>query len=261
MKNRTFVKLQAFHELFGEDSQIYSTDEEVKQHEKIKYETDEESETPIMPFIAELREFKKDFLQNYERLEGLEKVTACICDENKNCFAQVNIKNQNNEYLQKYLYIANENKIVKKVSQLEFFEKLKPLSQYEQIDCNEVNYQEYKSCFISAYEADSANKKISTRDNKSRTGKKEKEKDEAIKKMKRFYEKEISEETKIKLDFIIRGMRNQNQTLIRKVLECKFDFNQLNFVYEADIDNLYKLAHPKKEVIENAELAIVFCCK
>ena len=261
LKNRTFVKLQAFHELFGEDSQIYSTDEEVKQHEKIKYETDEESETPIMPFIAELREFKKDFLQNYERLEGLEKVTACICDENKNCFAQVNIKNQNNEYLKKYLYIANENKIVKKVSQLEFFEKLKPLSQYEQIDCNEVNYQEYKSCFISAYEADSANKKISTRDNKSRTGKKEKEKDEAIKKMKRFYEKEISEETKIKLDFIIRGMRNQNQTLIRKVLECKFDFNQLNFVYEADIDNLYKLARPKKEVIENAELAIVFCCK
>lgn len=259
LKNRTFVKLQAFHELFGEDSQIYSTDEEVKQHEKIKYETDEESETPIMPFIAELREFKKDFLQNYERLEGLEKVTTCICDENKNCFAQVNIKNQNNEYLQKCLYITNESKTAKKVSQLEFFEKLKPLSQYEQIDCNEVNYQEYKSCFISAYEADYANKKISTRDNKSKNGKKEQ--DEAIKKMKRFYEKEISEETENKLDFIIQGMRNQNQTLIRKVLEYKFDFNQLDFVYEAEITHLYKIARPQKEVIENAELAIVFCCK
>ena len=79
--------------------------------------------------------------------------------------------------------------------------------------------------------------------------------------MKRFYEKEISEETENKLDFIIQGMRNQNQTLIRKVLEYKFDFNQLDFVYEAEITHLYKIARPQKEVIENAELAIVFCCK
>ena len=65
--------MQAFHELFGEDSQIYSTKETVRHFSPPVYTVDDDEESPIMPFIAELRAFQKEQPDEYTKLKAIDK--------------------------------------------------------------------------------------------------------------------------------------------------------------------------------------------
>ena len=70
LRKKALIKLQAFHSALGEDSQIYSTDEEVDTFgifdENIKEEVNE-----TIPFLEEIRQFRKNDPAAYKRIKGL----------------------------------------------------------------------------------------------------------------------------------------------------------------------------------------------
>ena len=70
LRRRALIKLQAFHSALGEDSQIYSTDEKVDTFgifdENIKEEVNE-----TIPFLEEIRQFRKNDPAAYKRIKML----------------------------------------------------------------------------------------------------------------------------------------------------------------------------------------------
>lgn len=68
LKQRAFTKLQSFHTLFGEDSKVFSIDEEVS-HPDYKKLVDG-PETPFTRYITELQDYKKN---NPERFEWIKQ--------------------------------------------------------------------------------------------------------------------------------------------------------------------------------------------
>ncbi len=70
LEKKALIKLQAFHSALGEDSQIYSTAEEVGTFgifdENIKEEINQ-----TIPFLEEIRQFRKDNPEEYKRIKDL----------------------------------------------------------------------------------------------------------------------------------------------------------------------------------------------
>jgi len=64
---KALTKLQAFHTVFGEDSQVFSHEEEVVMHGMTKFVVDE-SETPTTKFIDYLKRFKAEKPEEYARI-------------------------------------------------------------------------------------------------------------------------------------------------------------------------------------------------
>jgi len=259
LKNRTYVKLQAFHELFGEDSQIYSSDEEVKHFDKIEREEMDDAETPIMPFISELRDYKKDKTDDYTRLSQINTfVLTTIGNDSKKSFASLHETDENNDLLHSLLYIANEDGSAKKVSQLEFFESLKPLSINDKIEEDNNLISKYKQAYINVYASDKQNAELSMR-SKVRAGKKEQA--DALKKIKSLYEiEEMTDDTYDMLDAISNSIRDMNHSLIRKVLETDFTNEGLFKNFEPEILSLYKYTKSQSKDT-NADIAIEFISK
>jgi superfamily II DNA or RNA helicase len=69
---KALTKLQSFHSLFGEDSQVFSTDEEVVVHD-LPEMVIEDSESPSAKHIAVLRDFKKDNPAIYNHISNLQE--------------------------------------------------------------------------------------------------------------------------------------------------------------------------------------------
>lgn len=238
LKKRTYMKLQAFHELFGEDSQIYSLQEEVKHFDKVDREyLFEEAETPIMPFIAELRNFKKENPEDYAKLSEIQKPVACFA-KNKFHFAFANLREIKDDktFISK-LYVSKNNK-TKQFSQLEFFELLKDVvnnkTQSENINSQEL--KSYEEKILERNEIDTQNEKIKYN---ARKTKKDKSKNTAIRKIQNLYNKIYAKSMREKLDDIANYVRAGNASLIQKINSFDFDKKDLKSI-ENKIDDLYK---------------------
>ena len=264
LKNRTYVKLQAFHELFGEDSQIYSTEEEVKHFDKVMHDEIDDTETPIMPFISELRDFKKNNESEYARLSAIsERVISAIESDSKSSFGALHETDKDKNLLHSFLYISNEDGSARKVSQLEFFEKLKPLADncHSELDSESISkelIEKYKTSVLNCYAADKQNEDISLRSN-LRKG--VKEINAANVKIKQLYSLGLSEEYENKLDEISNSINDKNFGIISKVLEMDFKNDGLGTIkIEADIDYLYRFTQ-LHSVDTEADVAVEFIVK
>lgn len=260
LKNRTYVKLQAFHELFGEDSQIYSIDEEVKHFDKVVHDEVEDSETPIMPFISELRSFKENNAEKYDELANITtNVVSTIGAEKKQSFASLHELDEADNLVHSLLYITNEDGTSTKVSQLEFFETIKPLSENESVETTEKLVKNCKDAVLNCYAADKQNALLSMR-SKLRAG--AKEISAATKKIQSLYDIEGLEESVFdKLDEICTSITNKNFSLIHKVLEMDFQNSGLGTIQiEGDIDYLYKFTRVHSADTK-ADVAIEFIVK
>lgn len=68
--SKSYAKLQSFHTMFGEDSQAYSSEEEVG---SVNFAHAQEDETsPETEFIIDLKRFHKENPLRYAELEALE---------------------------------------------------------------------------------------------------------------------------------------------------------------------------------------------
>lgn len=259
LKNRTYVKLQSFHELFGEDSQIFSTEEEVKHFDKVVRDEMDETETPIMPYISELREFKKSNPSEYERLSAISgKIVTTVESDEKAGFSALHETDKSGNLLHSFLYVSAEDGSAKNASQLEFFEKLKPLSDNAETDADNELVEKYKTSVLNCYAADKQNATISMR---SKLRKGEAEIRKAAGKIKKLYSMGLSEEYENKLDEIANSISDKNFGIINKVLEMNFENEGLgNMSIELDIDYLYKFTQVRS-IDTNADVAIEFIVK
>ncbi|UTY33660.1 helicase-related protein [Treponema putidum] len=245
IKNRTYIKLQTFHELFGEDSQIYSTKEEVRHFDPVIYETSDDEESPLMPFIAELQTFQKEQPDEYAKLKSIDKpVISAIQNQQHGSFAAMHEYNDRHEYMQSLLYFSSNIK-TQQVSQLEFFEALKPLIQLE-TQQSEIKIDTITACkrsIMECYEKDKQNSALIIR---QRNSKQNKEITQARTKIQELYTSINSVELHNMLDAISDAIMHHNSALAKKVLKIDFDNTGL-FDNKADvIKELYQLAHQNK---------------
>jgi len=262
LKNRTYVKLQSFHELFGEDSQIYSIEEVVKNFGQLEFVHNfEEPESPLMPFITELRNFKEQHSDKYNEIKAITKlVTSCVKDENKRAFSHVKEIEKNNSPKTK-LYISNQNRETKQIGQLEFFEALKPLIQSDAASTaiNRDTVRAYQKSIMECYEKDKKNSALIMRGRKS---KQNKEITQARRKMQELYTSINSAELRTMLDVISEALMHHNLALAKKVLKMDFQSHSLfdNGFYNNTIaiSELYQLAQQNTaQTNTNAALSIV----
>ncbi len=81
---RAFTKLQSFHTLFGEDAQVYSTDEEVTHYEQDFSKFVDGEESPMMKYLFELREYKKAHPLRYDAIDKKEtELEVATCADQK----------------------------------------------------------------------------------------------------------------------------------------------------------------------------------
>ena len=70
LRKKAIMKLQAFHSALGEDSQIYSTEEEVGTFGLFE-KSPEESRDERLAYLMELRKFKRENPQEFLRLKNM----------------------------------------------------------------------------------------------------------------------------------------------------------------------------------------------
>lgn len=263
LKNRTYIKLQAFHELFGEDSQIYSTEEKLRQFDKRP--TFEEPESPLMPFIKELKDFKRTNFKDYEKLLNIQKAIGVVGVAESEIAslarttATLVVENAVASMSDNALYKKGEK--CEKVSQLDAFVFL---SKYKNATSKNVAtddavllYNGIKEKFIAQYKTDEANKKVSTK----KSEKSNAEKQNAIKKLKSVFGK-AGKDAQEKINFICDDIRNGNKKLTKKVLSAKFndDAGLPLDTTDAVVNELYKWTSALRTDIE-ADVKTIFYVK
>lgn len=70
LQKKAIMKLQAFHAALGEDSQIYSPDEETETFGLFDKDPDEEKDESLA-FLMYLRKFKEDNLEDFKRIKNM----------------------------------------------------------------------------------------------------------------------------------------------------------------------------------------------
>ncbi|MGQ4808479.1 ATP-dependent RNA helicase RhlB [Candidatus Entotheonellaceae bacterium PAL068K] len=72
LRRRAVIKLQAFHSALGEDSQIYSTDEQVESFGLFDKDPQEDTEVnERLKYLMEIRKFKEEAPDEFKRLQNL----------------------------------------------------------------------------------------------------------------------------------------------------------------------------------------------
>ena len=249
IKNRTYIKLQAFHELFGEDSQIYSTKETVRHFTPPVYTIDDDDESPIMPFIAELRTFQKEQPDEYSRLKAIdEPVISGIQNRQHSSFAAMHEYDNRHEYMQSLLYLSSNAK-AQQVSQLEFFETLKPFitSGAKPIVTAPAAITAYQKAVMECYNKDKQTAALTIRGRKTKHAK---EINQARAKIQALYTNVHSEKLRDMLDVISDALIHHNVTVAKQVLKTDFEANALFDNKDSIITALYQLAYQNKPVTD-----------
>lgn len=114
---RASVKLQSFHTLFGEDSQIYTQDEEVTHTDYKKLMDD--PETPFSKYISELQHYRDEQPERFEYITSVQApvLSALQATDNMALFVIKTDKNNSNG-----LYVRVDNNGAEVIPALEMFE-------------------------------------------------------------------------------------------------------------------------------------------
>ena len=259
---RTLVKLQAFHNLFGEDSQIYTTDETLVEHELPKFDV-EETESPNMKFIKELKDFAENNPEKFAELDAITEpiYTAVKLEDKKNINGLVILHKllADNSYLDSLLYKNGEERS-ETMAQTDFVQLMQDMSVLSLEDVTADEYKKITDNVLNAFNAELMNEGISLR-SKFRAG--EKEKKEAVKKVQNMFRllgDNLTDEISDKLDEIRDSVNNTNHGLIRRINETEVSENQLAIGFEATVDEWYRLCFKTHTDIK-AENKITFVMK
>ena len=212
---RTLIKLQAFHNMFGEDSQIYTQDEELVEIERPDF-AEAESLDPKIEFITELRDFKEKEPAKYADLLAIKKPVVTAVAQNNG--------GQNHSGM--YSLVQNGFFCVDEAhpagfyapNQIAFCRTIRELAKNEM---RELSVSEYKDCqqkCLVAFQTQRSNEGLSV---KSKTRVNEKDRLSAMKKLdelKKHYP--LSAEVFPLFNDIKASVRGNNAPLIRKILDA-----------------------------------------
>ncbi len=211
---RTLVKLQAFHNMFGEDSQIYTTDEEMVEIERPDFE-ESESLDPKIEFITELRDFKEKQPSEYEKLCSIKNSKTIITAVHKD-----NNTNSSNALVEN-VFLKVHEKNYTYFNQIEFCKTVKNIANMDQITLNDSQYSEYMNDCIVAYRTKKSNEGVNI---KQDSKKNENDRKAAIGKLQQLKKQyKIDSISKKYVSDVETSVRNNNIPLIRKVLADNCD--------------------------------------
>ena len=215
---RTLIKLQAFHNMFGEDSQIYTQDEELVEIERPDF-AEAESLDPKIEFITELRDFKEKEPAKYADLLAIKKPVVTAVAQNNG--------GQNHSGM--YSLVQNGFFCVDEAhpagfyapNQIAFCRTIRELAKNEM---RELSVSEYKDCqqkCLVAFQTQRSNEGLSV---KSKTRVNEKDRLSAMKKLDELKKQyTLSAEVFPLFNDIKASVRGNNAPLIRKILDADCD--------------------------------------
>lgn len=117
--HKAHTKLQSFHTLFGGDNQVFSHNEEVLVHNLKRHEFDD-SETPFMKYIDELKQFREKHPETFVQLLNLpEGGYSAKAAEQKELLCHVKTKFKTGLF-----YSVNAELLVNEISLLEIVKRM-----------------------------------------------------------------------------------------------------------------------------------------
>jgi hypothetical protein len=211
--NKAHSKLQAFHALFGEDSQIFTTMEEVA-----SYGTDPESLrtlvegelSPLEPYAAELRKFQQEHPEFYNWIAQQTSNIGCGRIGDASTFCCV-VKHP---FRNRGLNLILEGEATRDVHCLEMLEHLKCTSDTPSIEVSEDELESYCFRAIAKY-IEFTQKMMTAGDgNKKRTA--------ALKAIREIKQNSaLNDETKALLNLADSLIRKNDRALTRRILNLQ----------------------------------------
>lgn len=245
---RTLVKLQAFHNMFGEDSQIYTTDEEMVEIERPEF-IETESLDPKIEFIVDLKDFKEKNPKRYTELNEIKKTVCTAIDLAKSNYCLSKVQDG-------FFRIAdNADSAFITPNQIEFCKTIKQLKNNSKKNLTPAVYQEYLQKSIVVFQTQRDNDSVSIK-SKNNIGEKDRKNAlDKLMKIKKNYQ--LDSNTIPIVSDIITSVRGNSVSLIRKI-------NETNCEGLLEIDSLLVDWHKmltKKIEGEEPKVSIEFIVK
>jgi hypothetical protein len=242
---RAWNKIQAFHELFGEDSKIFSREEELVIHDLIQHDEDEGSQS--LKYIGLLKRFREQNPRRYVELEWLmEKVVSARKAATQKTCAQV--KNSRGQWY--YAYSDHPYGI----SRQEMIEALECSETETATDMDTPKLDAALAAIVEQYTMDRLNESIHIK-----TGATSKKLQKAMNILKDYARIEgLAPECLALLQNILFSMRNGNSVLINEIVKARPN-TQVPFA-EADIQNWMRYVHTDKNTGEKGIVTLALQC-
>ena len=145
LKQKARIKLQAFHSLLGEDSQIFSDDEEVGTFGLFEKELAEEQDEQLQ-FLMDLREFQKTNPEEFRKIKNLPaKTRNAVGDSTLHQQSTVFLKD--NKRFAFYQIYYQDNKT--KATEMTFVQTAKTLQAQMKKDTQPLPDFHYPTCSTS----------------------------------------------------------------------------------------------------------------
>jgi superfamily II DNA/RNA helicase len=242
---RAWNKIQAFHELFGEDSKIFSKEEELVIHDLIQHAEDEGSQS--LKYIDILKRFRAKNPGRYVELESLmEKVVSAKRSHANKTVAHV--KNSRGQWYYAYsehLYAISQQEMIDILACPETEKATK-------IDTTELNAA--LAAILEQYTIDRQNENINIK-----TTRLPQKRQRAMNMLNDYARIEgLSSELSVSLQDILSSVRNGNSVLINKIVRTKPN-TQAAFA-EADIQNWMRYIRTDKNINENGIVTLAMQC-
>jgi superfamily II DNA/RNA helicase len=146
--HKAHTKLQSFHTLFGGDNQVFSHNEEVLVHNLKQHEFDD-SETPFMKYIAELKEFREKYPETFVQLLNLSEGGYSAKEaEQKELLCHVKTKFKTGLF-----YSVNAELLVTEIPLLEIIKRMQCLDTEESLLPMSNNWNKQKEAAINEFRA------------------------------------------------------------------------------------------------------------
>jgi ERCC4-related helicase len=248
---RAWNKIQAFHELFGEDSKIFSKEEELVIHDLIQHDEDEGSQS--LKYIDILKRFRSKTPRRYAELESLMKKVLSAKDADTNKTA-AHIKNSRGQWY--YAYTKRDNvHHPYAISQQEMIEMLECSEAEKTAKADTAELNAALTAILEQYATDRRNEKINIKTKTLSPQKRQK----AMNILNDYVHIEgLSLDASASLQDILLSVRNGNSVLINEIAKTKPN-TQAAFA-EADIQNWMRYIHSDKNTGENGIVTLALQC-
>ena len=239
---RAWNKIQAFHELFGEDSKIFSKEEELVIHDLIQHDEDEGSRS--LKYIDLLKKFRAKNPRRYAELESLmgKAVSAKTADTH---ISAAHIKNNRGQWY----YAYSDHPYAISQEEMTAILECSETERAGELDTTELNA--VLEDILEQYITDRQNENINIKTKTTLSPQKRKKAMSILNDYAKIAG--LPPETSAYLQDMLRSVRNGNSVLVNEIVRAKP--NTLAAFAEADIANWSKFVHTDKGAGENDGIA------
>lgn len=237
LSKKAFIKLQTFHHAVGEDSQIYSKDEQVGTVSL--YESDIEKPDEELKFLEEIRAYKEANPKTFKKLEKLpKKVRVQRTQEDMKDTSFVFIKNnESKNYYKVYSQICEAISFVKMAKNLKTIKQDKAI-----LPIKDFHYEHVKTA-IEFYKNELGNITVQSTNIKVE----HKSDKQSIKLMKSWYDKEYIEKDMYDI-FVKTIKKGKLQNLSKEIINISKKFESKDIIKKLEeLQNRYNLFEKKEQ--------------